>query len=131
MAETLYGLAASKSKSMGGEVSAQLIAAAFGNQTRDLDDTKLELTKTRKKLDDTNAELSSAKANNAVLRERLDNLGAIRHAKNLAIAIGTLLLGQGFKFIVDSLVPFGVGLFVVGALMIVLAWFSAPPKSQP
>jgi len=130
LSDTLRGLAATNTRLMGGDAGTKLLVAGVSTLTQDLQSTKQELQETRKTLSETKDALATANQDKAVLVERLSNLGGIRHLGNLAIVIGTALLGFGYKLIASDL-SVGFALFGTGTLMILLAWFAGPMKSKP
>lgn len=127
--ETVRGLAATKARSMGGEVAANLISGAFTQLSNDCTDAKSELGATRKALDSTRTELSNCQTREAVLKERVSTHTRGRHLRNVAIVVGTSLLGIGFELNrnnVDILSLFAGGM---GILLIIMGWFW--PRSEP
>ena len=94
---TVEGLAATKSRGMGGEVVAGLLAGSFTQLSQDLQQTKSELSTTQGKLDETKEVLSNFKVKSAVLSERVKSLTSGRHLKKLSITAGTALVGISIR----------------------------------
>jgi hypothetical protein len=130
---TIQGLAAARPRSMGGEMAAQLLAAGFKSLDEQLKETKADLKIVRGKLEVANASLAKANQDKAVLGDRLETLRGIRHLNNLMIAIGTLVLSFGGRLVADATSSRYVGfvLLGIGLLMILIGWFSAPPRPKP
>ena len=121
--QTVRGLAATKARSMGGEVAANLIAGTFTQLSNDYGEAKSELGAVRQALDSTRSELSICQIREAVLKERVSTYAQGRHLRNVTIVVGTSLLGIGFELNrnnadVLSLLAGGMGL-----LLIVMGWF--------
>ena len=128
MEETVRGLAATKARSMSGAVAANLISGAFAQLSSDYAEAKSELGTTRANLDSTRKELSNCQIREAVLKERVSTDTHGRHLRNVAIVVGTSLLGIGFELNrnnadVPSLLAGGMGL-----LLIIMGWFW--PRSE-
>ena len=124
MVQAVIGLAASRSRGLGGEITAGLLAGAFHQTAQDYQECKLELKATRRELDDTRKSLAKAETDNAVLRHRLSDASTSRHLKNLLILIGTAVIGFGIDAYRNQLNTSALGLCVVGALLILIAWFT-------
>lgn len=131
LAATVQGLAATRARSLGGEVAASLIAGSFNHLSQELATTKRELQETQRKLENSRNELSEANAKKSVLEERLSTLGRIKYFSNLGIAVGTALVGFGVDFVKGKTAEnTGYILLALGSLLILLAWFSNPAKSK-
>lgn len=70
IAQRIEGLAATHSRSMGGDLSASLIAGSFAQLSADLELTRKELTDTREQLRQSQADLSKANQMCAVFEDR-------------------------------------------------------------
>lgn len=122
--QIVEGLAATRSRSMGGEVAANLIAGSFTQLSHNFQETKQELHSTRRELERTREELSGYKIKAAVLQERVSYLFRDRHLKNLSITVGTVLIGLGIEFYRNNLEKTSYIVTGLGALLIFLGWFS-------
>ena len=127
--KTVQGLAATKARSMGGEVAASLISGTFTQLSNDYAEAKSDLRATRDSLESTCKELSNCQIREAVLKERVSSGTRGRHLRNVAMVAGTSLLGIGFELNrnnadVLSLLAGGMGL-----LLIIMGWFW--PRSEP
>lgn len=118
------GLAATHSRSMGGEVAANLIAGSFTQLSHDLQETKQELRSTRQELERTREELSNYKTKAAVLKERVSTTFKGRHLRNLSITVGTILISLGIDFYRNNFDKYAYILGVLGTLLIFLGWSS-------
>ena len=124
IAETMMGLAATKSRSMGGEISATLIAGSFVQLSHDLQKTRQDLQETRQRLSDVQEELSEYKTKAAVLTERIRAHARGRHLKNLSITVGTTLVVIGIELYRNDLVKASLPISILGGLLVVFGWLS-------
>jgi len=122
--EVVEGLAATRSRSMGGEVAANLIAGSFTQLSHNYQETRQELRNTRLELERAQKELSGSKTKTAVLQERVNNVFRERHLKNLSITAGTVLIGLGIEFYRNNLEKASYVVAGLGLLLIFLGWFS-------
>lgn len=127
--QRVEGLAATHSRSMGGEVAANLIAGSFSQLSHDLQATRDELNNTRDELRQALNDLSNAKIRVAVLEERSSTAERDRHLKNLSITAGTALIGIGIELYRNNFDKFGVIVGGLGLLLFLLGWFA--PKGGP
>lgn len=124
IARIVEGLAATRYRSMGGEVAANLIAGSFTQLSHNFQETKQELQTTRRELESAREELSDYKTKAAVLQERVSNIFRDRHLKNLSITVGTVLIGLGIEFYRNNLEKASYIVGGLGILLIFLGWFS-------
>lgn len=122
--QRVEGLAATHSRSMGGEVAANLIAGSFSQLSHDLQTTRQELSETRTELNQTLGELSETKTRAAVLEERANAAERDKHLKNLSITAGTALIGIGIELYRNNFDKFGYIVGGFGVLLVILGWFS-------
>ena len=127
---TVEGLAATHSRSMGGEVAANLLAGAFTQITHDLQETKQDLDSTQKKLEMTHEELSDYKTKTAVLQERVNITHKNRHLKNLSMTAGTILIALGVDLYRNDFDKSAYILGALGMLFILLGWFSKEGSAE-
>lgn len=118
------GLATTHSRSMGGEVAANLIAGSFSQISHDLQTTRQELSETRTELKQALGELSETKSRAAVLEERANAAERDKHLKNLSITAGTALIGIGIELYRNNFDKFGYIVGGFGVLLAILGWFS-------
>lgn len=130
MARAIVGLAASNSRAFGGEIASVLIAGATSQMSTELDESKKELAVLRKKIERIVGELSDERVAKAVLVERIEAYRSTRHLKNIGIAVGTLLLGTGIQLIRNEAGLYGLACVVIGALLLLLGWHSAPKGGE-
>ncbi|NKE70628.1 hypothetical protein [Candidatus Manganitrophus noduliformans] len=124
IARAVEGLAATRSRSMGGEVAANLIAGSFSQLSYDLQETKQELRSTRQELERTREELSDYKTKAAVLEERVSTSFKGRHLRNLSITVGTFIIYLGIELYRNNIDKYPYILGGLGALLVLLGWFS-------
>ena len=127
MVETVRGLASQRPRSMGGDAPAMMLSAAFTEVTHDLTEAKSEIKTIRTELDLVRSELSSCQKREAVLEERVSNSDSFRRLSNLAMIIGTSLLGSGVALYIDGSEVIALFVGVMGLLLLSGAWFW--PKS--
>ncbi len=130
MADAIAGLAASHSRTFGGEVASTLIAGATSQMAIELNEAKHELTRLREKLESVMNALSDEKVKTAVLATRIQEFHSTRHLKNIGIAVGTLLVGIGVQLSQGVPPNYGVATIIVGALLLVVGWVSAPKEGE-
>ena len=124
IAEAMVGLAATKSRSMGGETAATLIAGSFAQLSHDLQKTRQDLQETRQRLSDVQEELSEYKTKAAVLTERIRAHARGRHLKNLSITVGSTLVVIGIELYRNDLVKVSLPIGILGGLLVVFGWLS-------
>lgn len=127
--QKVEGLAATHSRSMGGEVAANLIAGSFSQLSHDLQTTRLELNECSSQLRQRTSDLSDSRIEVAVLRERLTTSSRDRHLKNFCIFAGTTLIGIGIEFYKSPSEKAGIisGIFGIGLL--IFGWVSSNQRS--
>lgn len=126
----MEGLAASKSRSMGGEVAAGLIAGSFTQISHELQETKQDLRDTRSALDKAREDLSICKSRAAVLEERVESNLRGRHLRNLGIAVGTTMVGVGIELLKNDFNKYAYITFGLGVLLVLLGWFSIDNRGK-
>lgn len=127
--ETVQGLAATRPRSMGGEVAANLISGSFTQISNDYAEAKSELRTTRDALDSASDELSKCRVREAVLKERVSTGTRGQHLRNVAIVGGTTLFGIGFELNRNKLEELSFLVGGIGLLLILMGWFW--PTSAP
>lgn len=118
IAAAVEGLATTRSKSLGGEVAASLLAGSFTQLSYDLQRTRKQLDEAYNRLDEAERELSDAKTRVAVLEERVQSLSRERHRKNVSIASGMLLVSIGIELSRNNLASYGIILIILGVLLV-------------
>jgi hypothetical protein len=124
MAQTVGGLAATRARSLGGEVASALLAGSFAQLSYDLQETKRELSTARQQLDETRIELSGSRTEAAVLHERVGTASKTKHFRNLGITVGAMLIGIGVDLYRNGIYALASILCLLGALLILVGWFS-------
>lgn len=130
MADAITGLAASHSRAFGGEVASTLIAGATSQMAIELNEAKHELTRLREKLENVTTALADEKVKAAVLTTRIQEFRSTSHLKNIGIAVGTLLVGIGIQMVQGNTPSYGVATVIVGALLVVIGWITAPKEGE-
>jgi hypothetical protein len=124
IAQTVQGLAATRSRSLGGATAATLLASSVSQIFYDLQTTKQELHQARDELKDIRNELSNVKIEKAVLRERLDAISRERTLKNLCITIGVALFGIALEVYRNNLEKLSYTLIVLSLVLLLIGWLS-------
>lgn len=130
MAQAIEGLAASNVRAFGTEVTSALIAGATSQLASELQYAKQEISDLRKENNNLKDGFSESKIECAVLKERIHTYRASRHLRNFGIAVGTVLIGVSFKLFQNAETSYGYISLAVGALLLVLGWFSVPRGSK-
>lgn len=130
IAEAVAGLAATKSRSMGGELAARLIDGSFRQVSYDLRETQRELRETRQRLSGVQEELSKCKTKAAVLTERIRAHARGRHLKNLSVMVGTVLVGIGVEAYRNNLTKSSLLIGVLGVLLMLFGWLSTGGEAE-
>ena len=128
--EAVAGLAATKSRSMGGELAARLIDGSFKQVSYDLRETQRELRETRQRLGGVQEELSKCETKAAVLTERIRAHARGRHLKNLSITAGMALVGIGVEFYRNDLAKFSLIICGLGSLLMLFGWLSTGGEAE-
>lgn len=124
MSRVVQGLAANKSKSFGGEIGASLLAASFSQMANDLESKNIEIKELRDKLENKSDELHKWKQRASVLEERVEANGKIRTLGNIAITLGTALLGISIELYRNSLTVQSYVVTSIGVGLMLLGWFT-------
>lgn len=127
--QTVQGLAATHSRSMGGEVAANLIAGSFNQLSHDLQSTKQELSETRDQLRQANSDLSRANVKIATLEANTGADSRERHLKNFCIFAGTTFLGIGIELYKNNFDKFAYITGLLGTLLLLFGWI--PSGGRP
>ena len=130
IAEAVAGLAATKSRSMGGELAARLIDGSFRQVSYDLRETQRELRETRQRLSGVQEELSKCKTKAAVLTERIRAHARGRHLRNLSVMVGTVLVGIGVELYRNDLVKSSLLIGILGVLLMLFGWLSTGGEAE-
>ena len=127
---TVEGLAATNSRSLGGEVAANLIAGSFTQISHELQQTKNDLKQVRNELNETKDELTDNKINSAILYERVNSLTSGRHLHNLSITAGTVLISIGIEFYRNSFEKISFIISGLGSLLVLFGWLSHKKETK-
>ena len=124
MVQRFSGLAAARSKNMGGEVVATLVTGILEQLSFDLQETKRELSATRKELDDTRRQLAARETEIAVLRSKLAVSTKSKNLRELNLVLGAGLLGVGIDLYRSSLRGLAAIVGVIGLILLLFGWLS-------
>lgn len=124
------GLAASRPRSMGGEVAAGLIAGSFTQLSQELTDARDDLKTTRSHIRELNDALLECRERAAVLAERVKSFARDRHLRNLCIVVGTALVGLGLDLLRSTLKMPGWICISSGAVLLIFGWFFGPKEDD-
>lgn len=130
ISQRVEGLAASRPRSMGGEVAAGLIAGSFTQLSHELSEARQQLKETQRDLHASQDALAGCRERSAVLDERVRASTRDRHLRNLCIAIGTALIGIAIEFVRNKLETTGYILGFLGALLLLFGWLSTSKGDQ-
>ena len=125
----MEGLAATRSRSMGGEVAAGLIAGSFTQLSHELTETKGELKTTRHELKTAEQSLSDIRSQNATLTARARTVDQYKNLSNIAIFSGTLLIGLSIELYRNTFLSGAMITTVTGILLVLLGWIT-PAKEM-
>lgn len=124
MSQVVQGLAANKSKSFGGEIGASLLAGSFTQMANDLESKNIEIKEIRVSLENKYEELHKWKQRASVLEERVNANGKIRTLGNIAITLGTALVGISIELYRNALTAPSFVVAAIGVSLIMLGWFT-------
>lgn len=124
IAHTVQGIASSKSRAFGGEVTSALIAGITSQLSTELQYSKGEILKLQSKNEQLSQQLSDERVTNAVLGERLKAFQANRHLRNIGISVGTALVATSIVlFDTEQFQSYGYVALGVGILLMLAGWF--------
>lgn len=129
IAQRVEGLAATHSRSMGGELAANLISGIYTQLSHDLQSSKQEIIDTRAQLSKAQSDLSDAKTRIAVLEERLRTDSRDRHLKNFCIFLGTTFIGLGIDLVKSDFNTLGTISAISGTVLLIFGWISSSKGS--
>lgn len=130
LASTIEGLAATRSRQLGGDVAASLIAGYSTHMAGELLEAKQEIVRLRSENSGLNDRASSTEKKCAVLTERLYGESRSRHLRNISISVGTGLLALSVELLRNEQSTYSTIVCGVGLLMIGLGWFAAPREND-
>lgn len=130
LARTIEGLAASRSRSLGGEVVASLIAGYSTQMASDLHETRTTLQSLRTEYALLNEKLTQCREDKAVLSERLYSEARNKHLRHISITGGTALVGIAIEFMRNNLNTFAMITGGIGLIFLFFGWFSSPKEKR-
>jgi hypothetical protein len=129
MLQAMAGLAATRSRALGGEIAAGLLVGAFQQTAKDCQDLKRELNATRDRLEQRSQALADSQTEVAVLRVRLAEGSSERHIRNLLITVGTFLIGLGIDTYRSRGYTGAIVFCGLGATLVLVGWFAQPGRA--
>jgi hypothetical protein len=120
----LDGLAATRARSLGGEVAANLIAGSFSQLAHDLEITRADLRIRDEQLRKAQQDLGDANVTIATLRERVGAINRLQNLKQISIFAGTVLMGVAVDLYKSNLEKISYLLGLVGIILFLVAWFT-------
>ncbi len=124
IAHTVQGIASSKSRAFGGEVTSALIVGITSQLSTELQYSKGETLKLQGKNEQLTQLLSDERVTNAVLSERLKAFQTTRHLRNLGIAVGTVLATTSIVlFDTVQFQSYGYAALGIGIVLLLAGWF--------
>lgn len=130
MVQAVVGLATTRSKGLGGEITAGLLAGIVHQTAQEYHDTKRELATTRERLEQKQQALADSRQEVAVLLVRLREVSSGRHLRNLLIIVGSFLIGLGFDSYRNGLNTGAIIFCGLGALLVLVGWFAQRGKAE-
>lgn len=128
--DAFRGLAATRSKSLGGEVGAQLMVGLITQLSKELEDIKKELKDTREELGETREAHANTRIREAVLQARVNAHSKERFRGNLNIFSGTALVSVGIELYRNNINTLAFVVGGLGALLVILGWFSTEGRTE-
>lgn len=128
--QTVQGLAATKSRAFGNEITSALVAGVTGQLARELEESKTEVRALRGANEKLTSALSESSTKTAVLKERIVAYRANRHLGNVGILIGTALLGGSLQLYQNDLGLLAVLCGIAGSILVLFGWFNAPKGDE-
>lgn len=122
IAQAIEGLAATKARSLGGDVGATLLAGSFTQLTHDLETTRRALRLKENDFQRVTNELATSTTHAAVLDERLGSISRNQRIRQLAVFAGTALAGVAIDLWKSDMTKVAA---IVGVLGVALLLFGA------
>lgn len=121
---TVAGLAANKSRSLGGEVAAGLIAGSFSQISHQLSEAQSELRDVRIELDKAKLDMQVEKIINAELKGTVKSAENEKAIRSVCLVAGTAVAGFGIDQIKSNQLAAGMVLVLIGIALSLVGWFS-------
>jgi hypothetical protein len=120
----LDGLAATRARSLGGEVAANLIAGSFNQLAHDLEVTRADLRTRDEQLRNAQQDLGNANVTIATLRERVGAISRLQNLKQLGIFVGTALMSVAIELYKSNLEKISYILAALGFVLFLAGWIT-------
>lgn len=125
------GLAATKSRGMGGEVVAGLLSGSFAQISHELSETKSDLRAVRSELDSARTSLETERVKNAALRQQISSAENNRHIRNVAIFAGPIIMGLAIEAYKNQFATAAFAMAIVGLALVLVGWLSPKKEVRP
>ena len=124
MTQAIEGLAASRPRSLGGDVSAAFIAAAMSQMSQELQATRGSLREKEERLQVLSDELTQVKVRNASLTSHLGVAGKTQRLRQFSIFAGTAILGISVDLFKNENMSLALLTAAIGIGLLVFGWLS-------
>lgn len=122
--QTVQGLAATKSRSLGGEVAANLLAGSVSQLSYEANNARADARSLQVKLDDARERLSDERVRSAELQVLLSSAEDEKKLRNVCLIAGTAIAGFGIDQVRSENVVVGSVLTFLGVVLALAGWFS-------
>jgi hypothetical protein len=130
MAQRVEGLAATKPRSLGGEVAATFLAGSFSQMSTELQLQREQASSAIERADRLQQQLAISTARVAVLEERLAAYERIQTVKHIAVFAGTALLAVSIDLFKAELKGLGSIVGFLGAALLLFGWITRQRGDQ-
>lgn len=130
LAKTIEGLSSNNTRALGGEVASAFMRVATQQIEASLREAKAQVGTLQKENKELQNNTTTLMVNSSRLEERISAFRAIRHLRNFGIVVGTTLLAIGIQLFQIQKNTYGSISIIIGVLLLVLSWFTAPKGGQ-
>lgn len=125
LSSTIQGIATSNNRAFGSEAASAMVAGVTNYLDSQLKLSKEENSKLQENLNALNELYTKAQVDNAVLKQCIKSNYQHRHLRNIAIAIGTMMLTAVSipLFSSPQYHDYGYVSLIIGGLLVGIAWF--------
>lgn len=124
MTQAIEGLAATRPRSLGGDVSAAFVAAAMSQTSQELQATRQSLQRKEDQLQLALDDLTVAKVEIARLNGHLDVASSSQRLRRFSIFAGTALLGVAVDLYKNNYINMSYLIAALGAGLLLFGWLS-------
>lgn len=122
--QAIAGLAATRSRSLGGDVAASLLVGSVSQISHQLSEARTELKALESKLERCRFDLQTEKVNNATLKGKLESIESEKAIRSVCLVAGTAVSGLGLDQVKSSQWAVGITLVSIGIALFLIGWFS-------